>query len=247
MLVKRVSYASSNRGIRDNEVDGIDYKFVPKEHILSLRDSGALLQFTENKKSGVVYGYEKASFTNIEELIVVCGGSGSGKDSSLNSLSIGNHLLFNNIDSGFLFSVPDTLHIFDTYCKENSIPCTMVYLYAPEATRISRIVRGVLLSNNYFIQKYNITKENSSLFIVETNSKKEVFLSVGGSDRLAKEVIASSISRVERDEAIDFDSGVKLAISKGINIKTIDTSCLSQEEVELAIISQIETNRRVVD
>lgn len=247
-LSKAVSTAS--RDLRVGEIDGWDYKFISSEKILELKANNKLLQFIDF--NGQIYGYEYSEFDNMNELIIISGGSGTGKDTIFNSLvNDGDVQIFKETKTKFLFSVPDTISIFDNYAKEKGIHSLNIYLYVHENERFRRIIYGTILSDKKLVQKYNLEERNLHINIdlylsVEVTSVSKENLKdliIMQEDTEVREIIETAKKRILRDRKNPFEDGIIKQKEAGIKIITIDISNLSIEEAKKEILSVINVNR----
>lgn len=242
MFRKIISLVSNNRGVRDKEVNGVDYNFVPRESIQRSLANGELLQHI--KIGEVEYGYAKKDFIGADELIVVCGGSGVGKDTALNGISKMEHPLFKNKDSRFLLSIPKTIPLFSDYAKEMNIPATIIFLHATEEERLRRVIVGNILADEALCEKYHFSpKMLYNEVLVEKGMKVSIFSLDTVPDDI-QSIVATSIKRVERDNMpqsfYDDILGLK---NTGYDIKIVDVTNASTSEATYLLLEAIEKGR----
>lgn len=219
-LRKIVSLVSLNRGIRDGEIDGVDYNFVSTETLKKKHRCGDLMQYTT--VGDVHYGYEKSSFENVEELIVLCAESGAGKDTVMKYISKEYGSEFNG-KTAFLFSVPNTLHLFEEYAKEHNIVTTFLFLDVEKEERFRRIIAG------------DIKNKYPRILSVEANI---VF------DALDLSVIERARRRVERFN-VPFAQQISSLRRKGLAIATIHGTSMGLASTARSIMGLVRVSREV--
>jgi len=236
--------STASRPMREGEIEGWSYYFMSRDEILSKKENGELMQFIDFNDT--LYGYEKKEFDNISELLVVCGGSGAGKDTVFSHMASNIPSEFSSYfdepNVGFLFSIPETITLFDNYAKEEGIPNTNIFLKVSEEERARRVILGEL-SGHY--------GEDADLLSVTVDGLSDGSLSAtvffDGNDVTDEydEIIEQCISRVtrDRDGNLDFEKKIDALIQKGINIRKIDVSDCSVEETKDLILSAVKNNR----
>jgi len=224
MLKKIVSYLGENpnRLRRENEVPGWDYFFVSPKKLLKKKENGELLQFFTF--SGTHYGYPYSQFLNIDSLVIICGGSGSGKDSIMNELCSSTK---DESDKtvGFLFAFPETVPLFVEYAESMHIPYKILNFIVEEDERLKRIIAGGL-SSLPELEKSKIdvvVKKISDSFRIDVfKDSKEVDYSGP-----ILEVINIASLRVIRDREKPLDEGITwLEKEKGYVVSKINLTKL---------------------
>ena len=250
MLRKIVSTAS--RDMREGEVEGWDYYFMSKNDILKLNEEKKLMQFIDF--NGNLYGYEASEFDNLDELIVVCGGSGSGKDTTFNYLfNEKDEIMWNDKNTGFLFSIPETLELFVDYGKSKGISVYVLYMFVSEEERFKRIVKGDILKNKELSERLGLTFDNLQIFVKgEHFSIVDVFCQQDGMDSYfqyvseVRDIITAARERVFRDREDPFETQIKELENKGLKFDYIDCSGLKVEEVAGKVKNIIKEKRNNV-
>ena len=225
-LIKIISLVSLNRGIREGEVNGVDYNFISKEEVLDRKEKGLLMQYTA--VNDVHYGYEKSSFEKIKELIVLCAESGAGKDSVMEYISkeYGSEFIG---ETAFLFSVPDTIHLFVEYGKENNINVTVVFIDVEKDERFKRVVAGGLKERHPDLE-FEVL---DGLAI----KSETVF------DSSDVSVIQKSRNRIERFK-VPFSEKIAELNKDGFDIKTIDGTNITLAETAKQIMDAFLASRK---
>lgn len=228
MSLKKI-ISTASRDIRSGEKNGVDYYFMPKENILFKKDNDELLQFVDF--NGSLYGYEYSEFDNVDHLIIVCGGSGTGKDTIFNSFLEETDSRFKNKKYKFLFSVPETLPIFIDYAKEQNIQTSVIYLKVSEEERMKRIIRGTMIDNPFLSNKYQLKSFIWFPHINKTNDKLDcqiIYFEPNTSDINSEpetiQIVNDARERVLRDRKNPFDDGVKIQKDAGYDIQELDLS-----------------------
>jgi len=209
MLKKAVS--TTTRNIRKGEEEGYDYKYISEKKYLELKNNNKLLQ--NIFFAGTYYGYENKEFENIDNLIVLMGGSGTGKDTIvkwfLNENKKGNLNEFDKTNNLFVISIPATAHIFKNYIEKTSGKCSLIYMEVTKEERFKRILLGELSKDNslnniilYFKKEY---PNNNIVDLIQKLIETKEFDSIFGFDaenirkKKIRKIFSDTKTRVERD------------------------------------------------
>jgi len=244
MLKKIISLVSTNRGIRKGEEHMVDYNFVPLEEIQQNHEKGELLQHV--KRDEVEYGYLQKDFDEVDELIVVCGDSGVGKDSLLNDISKDEKDFFSDKNYGFLFSIPRTIPLFYNHAAKKDIPITVVFLDATPQERLKRITAGDLLGNKDLLTQHQIEEKD-----IYNDVKVDLDLNVQfrGLEDIPEvvEIITNAKVRTLRySKPQPFDEGIGDLLKSGYVISTINTNSMNKEEVKERLLELIKVKTSIV-
>ena len=172
MSLKKI-ISTASRKMRENESEGVDYYFMLKEKLLNLKDNNKLLLFSNFNDS--LYGYEYKEFDDVDHLIVISGGSGTGKDTIFNSFLAEETSRFKDKNYKFLLCVPDTIPIFSDYAKEKEIQTSIIYLKVNEEERMNRILKGTMAENKKMVDRYSLN-ENQWFFSVDPDLDVTMFV-----------------------------------------------------------------------
>jgi hypothetical protein len=233
-----ISLASREK--REGEVDGEIYFFKTKEEIKKKQKNKELLQYIEFNNE--IYGYEKSEFKDIDELIVLIGGSGTGKDTVYDYIKENMKENFQNQNVKILFSIPETIKIFDEYAKKHGIKIKKLYIDVEEKERFKRIIYPKLKQ----LLKENIKKEDIELNnLYKTNNIKIKIKDkiITMKDELYKDIIKTTQDRIKRDGEV-FTKGVK-KIKNKYNIKIIKATDLTIAETAEKIIKDNENFKEI--
>jgi len=182
-----------------------------KKKYLELKNNNKLLQSIFF--AGTYYGYENKEFENIDNVIVLMGGSGTGKDTVvkwfLNENKKGNLNEFDKTNNLFVISIPATAHIFKNYIEKTSGKCSLIYMEVTKEERFKRILLGELSKdkslNNiilYFKDKY---PNNNIINLIQKLIETKKFDTIFGFDienikkKKIKKIFSDTKTRVERD------------------------------------------------
>lgn len=237
MLRKIVSLVSNNRGIREGEQNGVDYTFVEKKEIQEKLKNGDLMQHIYF--NDVEYAYEKKDFDELDKLIVLCGSSGSGKDSVMNRIEKG-YDGFKDKNVGFLLSVPKTLPLFIDYAKKENIDISTIFLNVSEKERLKRVVTGDILGSSIVLERYDLLKGEVYDKIIVDDRLNVTFSDILAMDKDISEIVDSAKKRVLRDrEPEPFEIAIEKLKKEGYQIVTIEGTKLDPNETMISVLSEI--------
>jgi len=235
MLKKVVSLTS--RDMRDKEVEGWDYYYTSKEEIEKKKANGELMQFISF--GGNDYAYEKSEFENLDELVIFCGGSGTGKDTLIKELYREKDDIWNELNTGMFFSVPETLELFVRYAKKEGINIHILHLFVDEKERLKRIITGSILDNKKLAEDYGLLDASSTIeFEINDDLDTKIDLYPYGErkgilivDEKIEKIVEESKKSVLRDREKPFEPQVYALKEKGLEIISFN---LSNDNVESA-------------
>lgn len=250
-IKKLISLASRDK--RYDEVDGKDYYFKTKEYIKQLLKEKKLLQYLEFNEQ--VYGYALDEFEGIDELIIIIGGSGSGKDETFNTIFKLNEKEpleeFKNTNTGVVFSVPDTVHLFKNYMDTKKQKTHIINIFVEEKERCRRIVLGTILKDKKVLKSIdkNENGEPDIEVLVNDDLKINIKIKSNGeykfveSDNYFKEIIERTNNRIKRDGSVFNDGMKKLKSKYGKEITTLNTTESTVDEVIESVLTTIQKRR----
>jgi hypothetical protein len=207
LISKAVS--TTSRAMREGEIEGYDYYFMKREDVQNMYNNGQLMQFIDFNNT--IYGYENSEFDNIDEIIILMGSSGSGKDTVLKNILYKENEIdgFKNKNIKFVISIPSTAYIFKNFIENIGGKAHLIYFDVDPVTRFKRVVTGDLKKSTELsktigvnLEEYNVyldvdTDYNSKINIESTTDKnriKDLQL-----NPIVKEIILNAKNRVLRD------------------------------------------------
>jgi len=240
MLKKIVSTASREK--REGEIEGWDYYFMSFEDIENLKKQNKLMQHISF--DGMAYAYENKEFDNLDELIVICGGSGAGKDKTFLYLYEEKDAMWNEKETGYLFSIPKTLELFVNHGKDRNITVYPIFLYVQEIERFRRVLDGTINADEKLVNKYDLKNKSFDYDINKYNLDTIVSLDseiIEDSD--IEKIIENTKKRILRDRKDPFENQINNLVQNGLDIKVFDTTKDTLEMVMEKIKNYIKEQR----
>jgi len=242
---KSKSVSTATRDRREGEEDGKTYHFIDMEELQKRKSEGKLLQYIEF--AGNAYAYEKSEFLNVDEIVVLMGGSGTGKDTVVDEIILNDSYEFAGEKVKFVISVPSSALVFDEYIKSVDGKSTMIYLEVDEPERLRRIISGEAskkikskLGEDYEVE-VTVNKQ-LEVSISALSTTKEPILYLENNEEI-KLMISESIERIKRD-GDKFQVELDELTNTGNTVKIINvTTKTVPETANMIVKSTFETTQ----